>query len=492
MATSPTHPPLPARPQAADRSGRLAAAVTLVFVGLGLWLMGAGLRGLLGPDPGNGAVMQVAGGFVFAAMGGLGTWLSLRDDRQRLSRGALQRRHPGEPWKWRPDWERGRIGCASGTGAILLSLFAAIWNAFCVPMLWAVDGPEVVFVSVFVLVGAGLAVFSLVELWRWRRFGRCVFTSTSLPGTPGGRIRGSVQLGRALRPAGGFRATLSCYRFRTGRNGGEELLWQEEGRVRESAVSAGPRGSVVPVDFSIPGDVAPSSVPGCSSGIRWRLDVRANVPGVDLHASFEVPVFAGAAAASDRFASWPDASGPARVLEPEAPPAVDRERFTPDSPIRRIRRDDGGVELRLPPARNKGQAAFLLAVTFVWSFFAALAAAAAPPFFGVVFVGAWLFLLYASICMWLRRWRIVAAASGLRVRSSVLGLGLTRSIPAADVQRIEAKLTGEFGSQALYELRVQRRAGRPVHAGDGIRSKREAEWLCAALAQGLRGADGNA
>jgi hypothetical protein len=45
---------------------------------------------------------------------------------------------------------------------------------------------------------------------------------------------------------------------------------------------------------------------------------------------------------------------------------------------------------------------------------------------------------------------------------------------------------GEFGRRTLYDIEIRRRGARRVKAADGIRSKREAEWLCAAIAGAVR------
>ena len=130
---------------------------------------------------------------------------------------------------------------------------------------------------------------------------------------------------------------------------------------------------------------------------------------------------------------------------------------------------------------------FFATVAFFWSFFAAFAWIGAPLLFGLLFVGAWVLLIFASITLWLRSWRVVADLSGVAVTSSILGIRWTRRVPTNAIEKIVPKVTGEWGKRPCYDLRIHRTGGRPVRSGDGVRSKREAEWLCAALSRAVRG-----
>lgn len=494
MATMPPQSPHFANPAARTpwRANWLVVLFALPFVGIGLHLIGSGVLGLFGEDPGIDEVMQIAGGFVFTAMGSMGVFLAFQDGRTNGELAERQMRHPGEPWLWRADWASGRIPCAGRATALAFLTFAVIWNVFCIPMLWAVPSSDAPFIWIFLIVGMGLATLAGVATWRWLRFGRSVLELATLPGRPGGRFRGTILLRGSLRPAKGFRATLSCVGFTSGRNAEERILWQEEGIVPPASTTLGPTGTSVPVDFPIPTDASPSCPPVATSGIRWRVELTADLPGVDFASTFEVPIFqigdAQPLARDDASGATPDFEP---VLQPEAPMALDRERYTPESPNRLLLLGADGAEVRLPAARNKGQAAFWTAVAFLWSFFAALAWFAAPLLFGVLFAAAWVLLIFVSITAWLRSWRIAADLSGVAVTVRFLGIGWTRRVPANAIEKIVPKIMGEWGKRPCYDLRIHRTGGRPIRAGDGVRSKREAEWLCAALWRAVRGSSGD-
>jgi hypothetical protein len=492
---------------------------SLPFIGTGLHMLWLGLVGLLGEDPGNDDVMRLVAGFIFAGAGGFTLFAALREarDKQRLE--ELMAQHPSEPWRWRADWSSGRLPCSNHTAALTLGAFALVWNACCIPLLWGVASDDLPFVWLFVIVGAGMAVGASVLAWRWLRFGRSVLELATLPGRLGDRLRGTVLLRGELLPPKGFRAVLSCVRYTSGRNGGEQILWQEEGGVATETATATSQGTAVPIDFPLPEDGSPSRLPGRCNGILWRMELTADRPGVDFHAAFEVPVFeqgdalvvTGPSSADQRSFAQPTppraliqqittpqptfgvtaegerATDLGPVLRPEASMRLGRAHFTRDSPIRVLWRGARGVEIRFPAARNKGYAAIITAAALLWSFFAALAWFAAPLFFGLLLVGAWFLLIYSSLHLWLQTRRAVAQVSGLSVRTSILGISWTRHIPASSISKIEPAITGQLGKRPLYDLKIHRSSGRAITAADGIRSKREAEWLCTALRKGLRG-----
>ncbi len=323
---------LPAPVVASQKMNWFLTLFSVPFILIGLHMIWRGFWGLLGDDSGSSEVMQLAAGFIFTAMGSAACWASVRGGRDDQRRALLRARHPTEPWRWRADWDTGRIPCETRATALGILFFAVIWNAFCIPMLWAVPSGDAPFVWLFVIAGAGLAIAAGVLTWRWLRFGRSVFEQTTLPGRLGDRLRGTIQLRGRLLPQKGFRATLSCISYTSGKNGSERILWQEEGTVANEAATVGPLGTAVPVDFPLPADGLPSRLPGEPSGILWRLELSADVPGVDFATAFEVPVFArGDATAITRQATEGESEtelGP--VLRPEAPMTLDRERYTPD------------------------------------------------------------------------------------------------------------------------------------------------------------------
>ena len=103
-----------------------------------------------------------------------------------------------------------------------------------------------------------------------------------------------------------------------------------------------------------------------------------------------------------------------------------------------------------------------------------------------------LLLIVVAIDLWFGAITVTIGAGVVRRRHTILGLGSTREIPAADIAQIDLPITmqttGRSGTP-YYELRAKRTNGRKLSLGSGIRDKRQAEWLAAEMraAIGLRG-----
>lgn len=115
----------------------------------------------------------------------------------------------------------------------------------------------------------------------------------------------------------------------------------------------------------------------------------------------------------------------------------------------------------------------------------------APEIFALL-VGAFAALIAsAAVELWLGVARVRIEEGRVEVRRSWLGLGWTRSIPAADVTGLGLRIGMQHGRSAgtpYYDLVIHRAAGRPLLAARHVRSKRDAEWLASEmkLAIGLR------
>jgi hypothetical protein len=86
--------------------------------------------------------------------------------------------------------------------------------------------------------------------------------------------------------------------------------------------------------------------------------------------------------------------------------------------------------------------------------------------------------------LWLGATVVTVGNGSLRVRHTVLGLGGTRTLYAAEIASIDLHINmqtqGRFGTP-YYEVRARLTNGRKASLGDGIRNKRHAEWLAAQM-----------
>jgi hypothetical protein len=114
-------------------------------------------------------------------------------------------------------------------------------------------------------------------------------------------------------------------------------------------MTPGPTGCIVPVLFHIPGDVAETDIRNLDNAIQWKLDIRADIPGIDYNAQFDVPVFR----TKDSSAS-PEP-------EPNAvtAPVTSRVRIQPNT--------SGGTEFIFPAARNPRLTAILAVLVVFWT-----------------------------------------------------------------------------------------------------------------------------
>ena len=93
-----------------------------------------------------------------------------------------------------------------------------------------------------------------------------------------------------IRPLNGIQTKLSCVRPRTtgsgkNRSTPETVLWQDQHQT------AGGMTDAIAVRFAIPADRRATDDTDPDDQIVWRLNTRAELPGVDFAAQFEVPVF---------------------------------------------------------------------------------------------------------------------------------------------------------------------------------------------------------
>jgi len=452
------------------------------FCAVGIFMTVNGLRAAIAGEWGEAATSLVFG-LVFggAGFGLLAALFRGRKKQQELER--LQGEHPSEPWLWRSDWAAGRIEGSSRAKLYMAWGFALFWNliSYTVAPVAVVDGylrqgeALALVALVFPLVGAGLLVWAIRMTIRHRKFGVSVFRMPEVPGVIGRKLEGVILTNTLVRPDDGFHVTLSCVnRITTGsgknRSTRENILWQEERQIGQ-AHQVG-RATAIPVAFRLPRNVRQSDSTEARDQIIWRLEVRAAVPGVDYHASFDVPVF--------------------RTPESEIPLAPDEEeafadpleyRQPPESRIvvgEHLRR----TEIYFAPARNPGAAAGLTVFFIIWTAITvALPQLGAPIIFPVVFGLFAVLLFFAVFQAWLGTTRVVLTPSEARVRYGPLGR--TRTVEADDIDDVTLKVGMQAGKRPYYDIQIVKRDGKKLYCGRSIRDKREAEWLVERMKEAL-------
>ncbi|MFL5515812.1 MAG: hypothetical protein ACJ8DJ_06630 [Gemmatimonadales bacterium] len=423
---------------------------------------------------------------------GVGGLIALARGRRRLAEvEAAKARHPEEPWLWRPDWAAGRIEDSNRTAARFAWIFAAFWNLVSLPAgyfgLRAVvaQGNRAGLVALlFPLAGVGLLVWAARISARLRRFGVSRLELETRPAAIGRSLAGNVTAPTTLMPTGDFRVVLSCIRrVTTGtgddRSTSERILWQEEQRItgRPSRTAQG-MVTTVPVRIPIPPDALACDDHNALDAVLWRLEVSAEVPGVDYAAAFEVPVF-----------RTKESDEPRSEVETAAARAIAEQvvRFEPGPECRiQVTRNRRGTEIVFPAGRNRLAAVGLSLFLLLWlGAIATMVLLKAPVIFPIVFGLFAVLLIWAALDLWLGVSRVTAGDGAVSVASGLITAGRERRVPSPEVAEVVTRIGMQAGSTPYYDVVVVRRDGKKIVAGRGIRDKREAEWVAGLIRQGV-------
>jgi hypothetical protein len=420
------------------------------------------------------------------AVGAIALFTVLRKNRRDHE--AVRKARPNEPWLWRPDWAAGRISDTSRSTMWVSWGLTAFWNLISIPagvlgVRAALEqgNPAGYVALLFPAVGLGFLMWAVRATLRHRRYGVSRLDLYTVPGAIGRSLAGTVRISTQLQPSDGFDVNLSCVRRITTRSGknsstSERILWQEERRAKgETSRDAAGFSTRIPVRFAIPADAEPSGDAGVRNQIIWRLQLSANVPGVDYASSFEVPVF--------RTGESADAEAEAQLAGEE--PAQERYRQPANSRIV-ITSNLRGTEILLRPLRNPGIAAGFVFFTLGWT---ALVLAVlkfdAPLLFPIVFGLFWIVLVIGTLQQLLGVARVVVQPGELVLMQGYICSSRERTIPSGEIADIIPKIGMQAGSRPYYDVMVVRTNGKQVAAGRWIRDKREAEWLAATIKKGL-------
>ncbi len=212
----------------------------------------------------------------------------------------LKSDHPSEPWKWKADWQDGRISCGNKAGMWVLIVFASFWNIISWPaaIMVTVDDSNkswlAYLVYLFPLIGAILIYAALLAVLKWRRYGKTELVSSYFPAEPGGRLLATIESPNEI-DAREMNLKLVCNRVKRVRSGKNtstrtEALWEHETTSRIAKLGPNNRCKI-DVSIAIPPDALESDDSNPRNRIEWKLIAKAETPGVDFSADYVVPVF---------------------------------------------------------------------------------------------------------------------------------------------------------------------------------------------------------
>ena len=426
--------------------------------------------------PGMLAVKGMAG-LLFGGVGfgliGAGLWggAKLRRESQR----SLQ--FPDEPWRWKEEWESGRLR-SSGAKAWAALIFAAFWNMISWPMIalaltsdeaaW----PALLIAAIFPLVGVGLATWACYSWMQRLKWGVSELELATLPGVLGGPLAGIIDVPRAIEATQGITLRLACIRKeKKGKQTTEITLWEEERSISRN-LSLADRRTLLPVQFVIPYDLPDSN----ADNITWKLSSRAETTGVDYYSEFDVPVFRTAASSQTPAAAVMEdgelyssitldviARGARAVIEEEL---HDR------------------VTLYFPVSRHIGMSVFLAMFMIVWSGLGiGLFYSDAPRMFAALACVAAAFIFPFAFAAIFESSRLKYGTDGVKVDRCIAGVGKERRFTPVEIAAIDAVKSGmTYGETAYWNVELRDRQGKRHKLATAIPRRQLAERLAEEIA----------
>jgi hypothetical protein len=436
--------PLTARPGMSNRFAfGCLVLFALPFAAVGVLALVVGIRDY---STKPNAIVAIIVGSVFTLGGVLlmiGAWYGANAAKKK---DALQVQNPDKPWMWRDDWASGVIKDSNKGSAIGIWIFTVIWNAISFPVAF-LAWPQLaektwmaLIVLLFPFVGVIMLISAIYQTLRSMKFGTSKCHLERVPIVPGRAFRGDIELNTDAAPANGYKLRIVSIRAvttRTGRNRSttEHLLWDSEIVVESPAAMRSPMGTRVPFQFATPPDAHPTDESDSYDRYIWRLSAKAEVPGVDYAAQFEVPVFqTGEAVDGSEFAAFEQRHRAAAARHPVAATAG----------VEITRLSGGGEQFQIHARKTFGSV--LRAVLFLAAWNAAIVAMIhfqAPWGFPAVFIALDLLFIIANIDYFLGKSTVTVDKTGVRVRKEWLGTGSTKSFDAATILSIDGTTAGQ-------------------------------------------------
>jgi hypothetical protein len=206
-----------------------------------------------------------------------------------------------KPWLARPEWADNHILSGARFGVYLFWVITIVWNLLSIPAtifvpdVWRKEGALALLILLFPMAGMGFLYWTVKKTLEWRRFGYTPLTMDPFPGAIGGDVGGEIELNQPYASGLVCEVSLSSiYSYVSGsgknRSRSEEVRWQDSGYAQ---VEPAGRGMRLRFRFSVPQGLSPSEEE-TGNYFLWRLNIKAELPGIDLDRSYTIPVYATA------------------------------------------------------------------------------------------------------------------------------------------------------------------------------------------------------
>jgi hypothetical protein len=250
-------------------------------------------------------------------------------------------------------------------------------------------------------------------------------------------------------------------RQRSGSSTRDTIVCHEERELDPSLLRRTAEGVVIPIEIAVPHDAPPSETVDGSDQVFWRLNVDAELPGIDYHAAFDVPV------ARTAFVEFRPHGIPAAPMSAPQSPRNYVERQVPE-----------GRELYFPPFRAPASAFLSLSFTILWIGAAAFMWYVGMPKFIPILLGIFSVLFIAATLEHFFESRtLLLGPQEITIRRRMLSV-TKKVIAVADIASARAVLIGMGGgARPYYRVDLETKQGKRIKVVKNIRSKREAEWI---------------
>ena len=238
--------------------------------------------------------------FLFA-FGGVGLAMVLGSILARGPNDASLPQYRDAPWLANNDWQTPEIKSGSKAAMFFAWGFCFLWNCISMPLPFLLveevtkkENYAALLGLLFPLVGVGLIVWAVRQTLEWKRFGAAPVTLDPFPGSIGGHVGGTLELPYPFDPAVKYVFTLSSiysYVSRSGKNSDrrETVKWQE---TAVGYAETGLYGTRLSFRFDVPEGLTPSDAVHLGREYHlWRLNLTADMPGVDVDRDYEIPVY---------------------------------------------------------------------------------------------------------------------------------------------------------------------------------------------------------
>ena len=412
-------------------------------------------------------IFKLLFGLVFAAAGfGVliaGLWGARREKATR----SLETGNPDAPWRWKPEWESGIIK-SSNKGAMIGGLFfAGLWNLISLPILFVLPWEEVseepfmLLILIFPLVGLGALAFAVYTTIRWFKFGETTFQMASVPGVIGGDLDGLIRIPAYLKPSGEFEVSLRNVRKRTtgsgkNRSTNTSTLWEAERTVPQEEVLVERDQAALPIHFTIPSDTQETDESNPNNKVMWHIEVKAEVPGVDYHAKFEVPVFRTEASRE--------------ITADEAVTAQMRTDISVEEQLAAagvdVMQTSQGIQFVFGMGRAWAGGLLVLVIGAVFLCVGiGIGLAGAPIIFPIVFPTLGGLAMLAGLNMLFGKMTVTIGSTGIDARTSLFGLGKTRHADVSEVGQLSHRVGMTVNEKPYYDVYLERKEGGSFRIG---------------------------